>query len=220
MACTGALAFVATPALCQASDWSGEVGLVTDYRYRGLSMSDGRPAVQAELNYEHRSGLYAGLWGSTLGGQGLELDPALGYSAELGGGLSLNLSATYYVYPHDESSNALETALAVGAERGAWSFAAGADLAPAPRGTRDEMDDRRSNFHLFGNAGYAFPNLPLVARGQIGRETGPWAMRDHGPKWDWTVGVEWSAGASRLSIEHIGSNAGSETVVGSFRLTF
>ena len=54
-----------TPAA--AIDISGEAGLVSDYRYRGVSLSRGHPALQAELTLEHESGLYADLWGSTLG---------------------------------------------------------------------------------------------------------------------------------------------------------
>jgi uncharacterized protein (TIGR02001 family) len=220
LACAIALAFVGTPASSQAGHWSGEIALATDYRYRGLSMSDGRSAVQAGVTYEHRSGLYAELWGSTLGAQGIELDPTVGYSATLGGGVSAGLSATYYVYPRDGSSDALETTLEIEAERGPWTFAAGVDAAPAQRGTRDESGERRGNLHLFGKAAYALHNVPVVARGEIGRETGPWAMRDHGAKWDWTVGLDWTAGATQFSIDHVGSTGGSETVVGSVRLIF
>ena len=218
--CAVALASVATPAAAHAVEWSGEIALTTDYRYRGLSLSDGKPALQAGLTYEHSSGLYVDLWGSTLGAHGVELDPAVGYSADLGNGISADVSATYYVYTRDGSSNALETTLEVAADRGEWTLAGGAAVASPQRATRDEWGNKHSNLYVFAKAGYALLKRPLTVRGEIGRECGPWDMRDHGAKWNWTVGVDWKVGASQLSIEHVGSNAGSGTVVGSVRLTF
>ena len=49
---------VAAPACAQVS---GSVSLLTDYRYRGASLSDGRPAVLLEGGYDFSHGVYAGL---------------------------------------------------------------------------------------------------------------------------------------------------------------
>ena len=43
---------------------------VTDYRYRGLSLSNKKPALQAELSVGHHSGLYTRLWGSSIADNG------------------------------------------------------------------------------------------------------------------------------------------------------
>src|SRR5262245_32129023 len=45
---------------------SGTLTGVTDYRYRGVTFSDRRPAAQAGLTYDDPSGWYAGAFGSTL----------------------------------------------------------------------------------------------------------------------------------------------------------
>jgi len=45
---------------------SGDVAVVSDYRYRGVSMSGDRPAAQAGLSYDTRGGLYAGAFVSTI----------------------------------------------------------------------------------------------------------------------------------------------------------
>lgn len=42
------------------------VGVVSEYRYRGLSQTDGDPALQGGVDYAHSSGLYVGAWGSTI----------------------------------------------------------------------------------------------------------------------------------------------------------
>src|SRR6476620_458456 len=44
---------------------SGNVALVTDYRFRGLSQSSGDPAIQGGINVNHSSGLYVGVWSSS-----------------------------------------------------------------------------------------------------------------------------------------------------------
>lgn len=49
-----------------AGQFSGDVAVVSDYRYRGVSMSGNRPAAQAGVSFDARSGLYAGAFASTL----------------------------------------------------------------------------------------------------------------------------------------------------------
>ena len=45
---------------------SFNVGAVSDYRYRGLSQTRLKPAVQAGADFAHKSGVYVGLWASTI----------------------------------------------------------------------------------------------------------------------------------------------------------
>jgi uncharacterized protein (TIGR02001 family) len=49
-----------------AAQVSGTVSVVSDYRYRGVSFSDDKPAAQLGLNYDDPSGLYFGLFASTI----------------------------------------------------------------------------------------------------------------------------------------------------------
>jgi uncharacterized protein (TIGR02001 family) len=44
---------------------TGSVGLDSDYRLRGYSLSDGHPVASAQLTYDHPSGLYFSLSGLT-----------------------------------------------------------------------------------------------------------------------------------------------------------
>jgi len=52
---------LAEPAKAQIS---ATLGLQSDYRYRGISLSSGHPAATFDLSYDHKSGFYAG--GSTI----------------------------------------------------------------------------------------------------------------------------------------------------------
>ena len=59
---------LATPVLCLAlglaqparAQIAAALGLQSDYRYRGISLSSGRPAATFDLSYDHKSGIYAG----------------------------------------------------------------------------------------------------------------------------------------------------------------
>lgn len=45
---------------------TGNLGLVSDYRFRGISQTATRPAIQGGFDYAHASGIYAGTWASKL----------------------------------------------------------------------------------------------------------------------------------------------------------
>lgn len=45
---------------------SANVGVVSDYRFRGISQSNEEPALQGGVDYAHDSGVYLGLWGSSV----------------------------------------------------------------------------------------------------------------------------------------------------------
>lgn len=71
-AATGLLALPAAPALAQASSphsWSANVGLFSNYLFRGVSQTDGDPAVQGGFDYGYAAGpvnLYVGTWASNV----------------------------------------------------------------------------------------------------------------------------------------------------------
>lgn len=78
---------------------SGNVGVVSEYMFRGISQGTGA-AVQGGIDYSHDSGFYAGLWGSNIdwGTGHAETDVYAGFSGEAGG-FSYDFGATYYYYP-------------------------------------------------------------------------------------------------------------------------
>ena len=67
------------------------VGVVSDYRYRGISQSRLQPALQGGVDYTDKSGFYVGAWGSTIkwikdagGDAPVELDLYGGYKGAVG----------------------------------------------------------------------------------------------------------------------------------------
>lgn len=62
----GTLGTLPTLVQAQESTLSYNVGVVSDYRYRGISQSRLEPAVQGGIDYADKSGFYVGAWGSTI----------------------------------------------------------------------------------------------------------------------------------------------------------
>ncbi len=86
---------------------SYNVGVFTDYRYRGISQSAKKPAVQAGIDYAHKNGFYLGGWASTItwikdsgaGASGpVELDVYGGYKGELSKDVAYDVGVLQYAY--------------------------------------------------------------------------------------------------------------------------
>jgi uncharacterized protein (TIGR02001 family) len=99
---------VPTAVFAQApADWSvtGNVSLVSDYRYRGVSQTFRLPAVQGGFDVGHKSGFYAGTWASNVsgnnyvGGNGMEWDFYGGMRLDLSRAVQLDVGVLQYFYP-------------------------------------------------------------------------------------------------------------------------
>ena len=84
---------------------SFNVGAVTDYRYRGISQSRLKPALQGGADFAHKSGFYIGTWASTIkwvkdagGDANAEVDIYGGYKFPLGP-VAMDVGLLRYLYP-------------------------------------------------------------------------------------------------------------------------
>ena len=104
----------AAPAAPEASPVTANVTVVSDYRYRGISQSNMKPAIQGGFDYAHESGLYIGNWNSSIswisdaassGGTGnvsapIEMDFYAGLKKEfIGAGFASDFGVLQYYYP-------------------------------------------------------------------------------------------------------------------------
>jgi uncharacterized protein (TIGR02001 family) len=87
--------------------FSYNVGVVTDYRFRGISQTRRKPALQGGVDFTHPSGFYVGLWASTIkilrdsGGTGhVELDIYGGYRGKFSDALAYDVGVLRYQYPN------------------------------------------------------------------------------------------------------------------------
>ncbi|MEW5965792.1 MAG: TorF family putative porin [Pseudomonadota bacterium] len=104
---------------------SANVGLYSNYVFRGISQTGGDPAIQGGLDYSHASGFYLGTWASNVGwiedfqryGSGsMEIDVYGGFRGDIGKtGLTFDVGAIQYMYPGERYST-ITTATAVKAD--------------------------------------------------------------------------------------------------------
>lgn len=116
----------ALPALSMAEEaaapesphsFSGNVGLYSQYIWRGMTQTDEELALQGGVDYAHASGFYAGAWASNVSwvtdaglydsGGSLELDLYAGFAGEFGeSGLGYDVGVLQYLYPGTRASGA------------------------------------------------------------------------------------------------------------------
>ncbi|MGM0516574.1 MAG: TorF family putative porin [Pseudomonadota bacterium] len=94
------LSALALPSVA-AAEVSANVGVVSNYFFRGVTQTDDGAAVQGGFDYAHDSGFYAGTWASTVDfgdGTSHELDLYAGYGGSIGD-LGFDVGYIYYAYP-------------------------------------------------------------------------------------------------------------------------
>jgi len=89
------------------------LGVTTDYIFRGISQSQHDPALSAGMDYSHASGLYAGAWASTQkwvdeagpykDGSDFELDVYGGYKGTAGD-IGYDIGFIRYAYDGDRNA--------------------------------------------------------------------------------------------------------------------
>jgi uncharacterized protein (TIGR02001 family) len=92
------LLFVSAEVFAQ---FSGSASLLSDYRFRGVSLSHNRPAAQLAVAYDDASGWYGGAFASTVQlfypTRELQLVSFVGYARRMPSGLSWEAGADYSV---------------------------------------------------------------------------------------------------------------------------
>jgi len=98
LACGAAL--MGATAVAQA-ELSANIGVTSNYMFRGMSFTGDDAAVSGGLDYAHDSGFYIGTWASSLN-SGTEVDLYLGFGGEAGS-IGYDVGVIRYMYP--ETSN-------------------------------------------------------------------------------------------------------------------
>ncbi len=101
----------AAPAAAPAAPapvFTSNVGLVTNYIFRGVSQTGGKPTLQGGFDYTPASGLYAGVWGSGISwisdggaatGAGTEIDTYFGFRNTFATDFNYDVGFLRYNYP-------------------------------------------------------------------------------------------------------------------------
>lgn len=205
---TAALWLAASPAVAQVTV-SAEAEIVSDYRYRGVSLSNGKPALQASAELGSNAGFYLGGFGSWVphggGPTAVELDASAGYRATVGAGMTLDGGVSWYHYPGADDCDYAEASATLGWQHGGTSTRGGIAWAPRQANLVDAAETRRANLYGFAGVEQAIAGTPLSLTVDAGYESGAFDGAAHGGKFDWKGGVAASHGGFTLSASYVGA---------------
>ena len=143
---------------------SYNIGLFSQYIFRGYTQTHQDPALQGGIDIEHSSGFYAGAWASNISwlreegwmayknGGSVELDLYAGYASEIGEtGVSYDVGILQYLYPGEVNAGFakanttevhaslgygwLDAAVHVVTSKDAWTWGGDGRGGPSARGT-------------------------------------------------------------------------------------
>ncbi len=213
-------AAVAVPSLARAQATSphsvaGNMSIVSDYRFRGISQTFGQPGIQGGIDYSHASGFYLGNWNSNVSSLSfpdgsIEMDFYGGYKFGAGP-VTMDVGLLQYYYPNvkfgSEKADTLEAYVGV-----SWKFLTAkysittGDYfgANATSNGNCTGTDSKGSGYLDVSASYELmPKLTLV--GHVGNQS----IKDCKPLeyTDWKLGVTYDMNGWALGAAYIDTDA-------------
>lgn len=186
-------------------DLSANLGVYSDYRYRGISQTDEKPALQGGLDWTHDSGVYAGIWGSNVdfADADVEVDLYTGYAFDQGP-YNIDVGVIGYFYPgaadsrdYDYYEGKLAVSRSVGTinTMGALhyspdNFGSSGDAVYASFGADAPIMD--TGFTIAGSAGYQWIDDEVA-----------FGAPDYA---DWSVGISYDLYGFDLGLKYTDTN--------------
>ena len=190
----------ATQASGATAPWTldANLGVVSDYRWRGMSLSGRKAVVQGGIDIGHESGAFVGVWGSSLPATAgrAEIDIAAGWSFEHGA-TSGSIGTTAYLYPALGDADYVE--INASARQRFGSVEIGIAAAYAPR----QKNLARRDLYVTSDATISI-GAGVRATAQVGINRGPTTLTH--TKLDWSLRVIKSWKGHEISIAYVGTD--------------
>ena len=199
------LAYAEEPELINLpGSFSGSMGFVTDYRFRGVTQTDEEMAIQGSFDWGHEKGYYFGVWGSNVefgaaGAGNTEFDFYAGVAREYYG-ITFDIGGVYYTYPGATKNLALDYF--------EYMFGMSYDFSLISMGTSVYYSPQFTSSS--GNATYISfdAEVPLVSRlvmtGHVGHQ---WVKDETAitrpDTVDWSIGASYATHGFDLSLVYI-----------------
>ncbi len=191
------------------------VGATTDYRFRGMAQTSFNPALQAGIDFAHKSGFYLGAWSSNVSwikdyagasDGSMEIDLYTGYKGAINKDMTYDLGVITYQYPGNTAAvNANSTevyaALSYGLVTAKYSRSAGNFIAN-PKSSGSAYLEVAANFDL----GSGFTLTPHVGRQTIVNVTVPFSHAGDCTDYSLTLAKDFGNGFS-ATVAAMGTNA-------------
>jgi uncharacterized protein (TIGR02001 family) len=226
---------------------TGNVAVVSDYRFRGLSRSSGDPAVQGGIYLDHISGFHASVWSSSVsfdvvdqaaedvyGGQ--EVDIAGGWMGPIGSGLMADVGLLYYAFPGGRTGQAdfFEPYASLSTTLGPLRGKVGVKYAWKQEALNFNGGGKDDNLYVHADLDAGIPNTPVSVAAHLGYTDGALSPKfatgqtpgyDGGLDWSldatWTVTRNLSVTARYVGVEGASRDEFSnDTVVTAIKLSF
>ncbi|TRW13989.1 TorF family putative porin [Glacieibacterium frigidum] len=192
--------------------FTGTAAFVTDYRFRGVSLSDRDIAGQASITATSSFGLFASIWGSTIepvgayidksgnfnNGSEQEIDLTLGFSKAIGN-FTPSFGVIGYIYPGGKNVAYYEPFVSVAGTLGPVGVTVGLNYAP------DQENTFEDNTYVYGLVTFGIPDSPITLKGSVGYEDGAFDYGSGG-KFDYMVGVDAKYKFLTLGVQYIGND--------------
>jgi uncharacterized protein (TIGR02001 family) len=206
---SAAMAQTAAPA--SPHTFSANIGVFSDYRFRGISQTNKDAALQGGIDYSHSSGFYLGNWNSNVSDNvildgNVEIDLYGGFKFEPVKDLVLDLGVLQYYYPSaevDATTDYDTTEVYIGATYKWFS----AKYSHAVSDDVFGLTNQRGSYYLDLNA-----NFEIANKTTLNLHVGRMKFDDNAldvSYTDWKVGVTYDLGFASLGLAYIDTNAGS-----------
>ena len=203
---------------------SGNVALVTEYRFRGVDLSGGEIAIQGGVDLAHDSGFYAGTWASsldedTVGYGSTEVDVYAGFGGNLAEGVSFDIGGIVYMYPDAGAGDFdyYEFYGSVGFGFGPAEATVGVAYAPG----QDSLDfgAGNDNFYVYTDLAAGIPDSPVSITAHLGYTDGVLTFTEDGKAFDWSIGLDVAvAGPVSIGVSYVGVE-GATPLAGDYNFT-
>lgn len=230
-------AVAATPAFADSPvSVSASASIVSEYRFRGVGLSNGDPTLQGSITVSHSSGFYVSAWGSsidpnipTAGIGSTEIDVYGGWSGNVTSALKVDAGVYYYAYPNSGPGkfDIIELYGSVSGDLGPASAKIGVNYAPK-QSSLASGGFKRDNTYVYGELGIAIPNTPVSLLGHLGYTSGQLTFTNDRKALDWLVSASFavsphvSVSAAYVGVQHdvTISNVTKDAVVGTLSVSF
>lgn len=187
---------------------TGSVTGISQYRLRGVSVSDEKPALQASVTATHAAGAYIGLWGSSLkgfgsfGGADIEFDGIAGYSTTLGSA-TVDGGVVLYTFPGTHGHTYTELFGSVAHAIGPANAKLGVYYAPK----RQSIGDA-DNLYTTADLAWPLAGTPVTLKAHLGYTTGTGSTLagPRGHYLDYSAGADLAWKALTFNLSYVGTD--------------
>lgn len=187
--------------------FSYNLGLYSQYIFRGLTQTAEEPAIQGGVDYSHASGFYLGTWATNISwledaglyeNSSLELDIYGGYRNSFGEtGISYDVGLLQYIYPGDDQPGvkSAETTEVYGSLGYKWITG---KLSVVVSDGAFGLDEADGSWYAELNGAFPIGETGFSVIAHVGRQEFNGSGNDAGDYTDWKLGAtkSWSNGVN------------------------